>query len=281
MTHDEILKYVENEVKLPVMPTVAAKVVEEAKNPMATADSFGKIILFDQALAARILNIANSVCYRRAIEVENLADAIVRIGLKRIKDLAVGLSSKALFEGSSPLLQELWERSIATALATQALGEVSNKGHDAFIAGLLHNVGKVVLHNLDPDRFEKTIEKSHNDQCSDCEAETELFKVNHPEVAAAIMTKWQMEPDLIDAIRWYVDYDQNPDLSSKARGVAQVVNLANKIVSTHNIAMGSFAEPTDFAEDPTAIDMDVNPKQIDDIAEKTKELFEEERSLFG
>ena len=102
---------------LPVVPVVAQKVMDEMTRVSCSAESLSAIIRGDQALMGRILRIANSAFYRRPIPAKTLEQAVVRLGLGLVRDLAISLSTQSLFKKFGPLETQMWEHSIAVGTA--------------------------------------------------------------------------------------------------------------------------------------------------------------------
>ena len=128
------------------------------RNTDVNADQLTKVIETDQAMAAELLRTANSALYKRSVSVTNIRAAVVRIGLKNVSNLAIGLSAKALHQTVTPRSQKLWQESRTIAAAAQVIAALFKLEEDAYVAGLLHNVGMTLLNNLDSDRFEQAIE---------------------------------------------------------------------------------------------------------------------------
>ena len=161
---DDISSFLLDQTNLPPMPATAMRVVRLCRNSDVNADQLTKVIETDQAMAAELLRTANSALYKRSVSVTNIRAAVVRIGLKNVSNLAIGLSAKALHQTVTPRSQKLWQESRTIAAAAQVIAALFKLEEDAYVAGLLHNVG-IHLNNLDSDRFEQAIEMQLDGRC--------------------------------------------------------------------------------------------------------------------
>jgi HD-like signal output (HDOD) protein len=143
-----ILKYIND---LPVIPSVAIKVINLAENGLDISfKELENIIKIDPGLTAKILKIANSALYARQKEIESLQKAITLLGFKNIKSLVLLVIAAKFFhkEKNIEFYQHFWKHSIITAFIAKTIVTNSDKiemAELAFVCGLLHNIGRVVL----------------------------------------------------------------------------------------------------------------------------------------
>ena len=278
----DVAKLVEKQVDLPAVPTVAAHVVEELSNPHWNAVRLGEIISHDPALTGRILRIANSAMYRRRIEITSLQDALVRIGANTIKSMVMALSTKALFRDFGPIEVALWEHSMACAIATQTIANRvpgANK-NQSFVAGLLHDVGKVVLFNSDPDKFEQAINKCRYENLTSVQAEQAVFSFDHAEVGVILLQKWALSAELQHMVYHHHDIDGSDELPPSERKLTQMMMLADKICLSLGLGVVPLEEEPDWEMEPAAIALGMNSDFVASLAGEIRELFDVERSLF-
>jgi HD-like signal output (HDOD) protein len=135
--------------EIPSLPNIAMEVMKLMNNPNVSLMQIEGLVKQDQAMAARIIKMANSSMYRGAVEITSLQQAMARIGLKNVKDVVVtlGIQSNAFkIPGYEDLLALLWEQSISTALLSQAISASAfGDKEQAFLTGLLSQIGKPVL----------------------------------------------------------------------------------------------------------------------------------------
>ena len=153
---------------LPAMPQVAAKVLELSSDPDTSAQRLQQVIADDQAMTARILKIANSAMYSCSRRVKTLTEAIVMLGFNSIRSLVVTSAARNLYNTNSSRtgLKErlLWEHSIGAAFACRILAAeyAPNLTEEAFLAGLLHDIGKLVLNQKAPREFDEIVQVVYN-----------------------------------------------------------------------------------------------------------------------
>lgn len=186
---------------LPVMPEVAAKVMHLTEGRLDI--SFGeleRIIKADPGLTARILKIANSALYARQKEIKSLQMAITLLGFNNIKVLVLLVTASNLF----PLLRQsgfhvaYWKHSILSAFLSKNLAARCGRAdiaEDAFIAGLLHDIGQVVLACAAPERYQQALDAERLGALLLETIEEQMFDANHREVGGGLLKKWNF-PDL-------------------------------------------------------------------------------------
>jgi HD-like signal output (HDOD) protein len=136
----------------PVMPAVATRMLELTRQDEVDVHALARLIEKDQATAAKLLSIANSAVFKGNSEISGLRDAIVFLGTEQVAQIAVGLASRAVFDGphkagaSAPRFSRLFNHAMTTAFAACAIASKRNRRHSepAFLGGLFHDVGKAV-----------------------------------------------------------------------------------------------------------------------------------------
>ena len=140
-------------LRLPPLPGVAAQVLAINVDGNDGAAELAKLIQQDQSLASNVMRIVNSPSFRGATEIVALQQAIARLGMSRIREMALSVSLKAVLEQQGPydvLVQQGWQRALGTALWAREVARLCRKNvENAYLSGLLHNIGApVVLHRL-------------------------------------------------------------------------------------------------------------------------------------
>lgn len=140
-------------IDLPLLPGVAAEVLSSSLDDHADAARLAELIQQDQALATHVLRVVNSPAFRGAIEIVALQQAIARLGMERIREIALSASLKgALFEGGryQGVADESWQIALAAGLWSKEVARACRKNVEmAYLSGLLHNIGvPLVLHRL-------------------------------------------------------------------------------------------------------------------------------------
>jgi HD-like signal output (HDOD) protein len=139
-------------LQLPAFPAVAMKLQQALQDRNTRVADLEKMIIGDQALASQILRVANSSFYKGLQRINTIQKAIIRLGVRKVAMLAMSVSQRSLYLTRSPLLshymEKLWQHAFASALSSQWLADhcgCKQQADDAFMAGLLHNIGQLVI----------------------------------------------------------------------------------------------------------------------------------------
>jgi len=207
------------------------RTVVKAKKMLASKDSdfkaLERILETDQSMAANILKIANSPYYGLSGMISTLKHAISMLGLKTLSQVitlaGTGDFLSQSLKGYSLTAQELRDHSLAVGFGSRSLAAVVNPAEeeDAFIAGLLHDAGKIML---DPYVAERQLSPETRDQGGICDLEKRVLECDHSEIAADVFSQWLFPANVVDAIRFHHIPDQ-----SGGKELAYIVNAADML----------------------------------------------------
>jgi putative nucleotidyltransferase with HDIG domain len=186
---------------LPTLPVVAQRILTLTDDEETGTEQLAKIIATDQSLTVRILTLANSAYYGHRRQISTLWQAIVVIGWTMLKQVSLSvLICKAMGSGSSRAM--FWRHSLmaANAAASAATRAGAKDSETAYVAGLLHDIGKLILDTSLPTEYAQVRRKVEQEKCSFVEAEQSVFQTDHVEVGAWMAERWQLPPELIAAI---------------------------------------------------------------------------------
>jgi len=202
-------RLVRSGIRLPVLPHVAAAVIEVADSPRASADDLRNAISTDQALVAKLLRVVNSPMYSPRQPVTTVTHAIAFLGFESVRNLALAASfAEVLTSGASGYGLEpgqLWAHSVAVGCAAKLLSEAAKypQPEEAFLAGVIHDVGKLVLSvNMEREYGGAFAQREPGERPFD-EAERACLGFCHAEAGAAVASDWGLPALLCDAIRWH------------------------------------------------------------------------------
>jgi HD-like signal output (HDOD) protein len=216
---------------LPARPQVAAKVLELSSDPETSANQLQQVISDDQAMTGRILKIANSAMYSCSRKVKTLTEAIVMLGFNSIRSLVVTSAARNLYNTrkSRTGLKErlLWEHSIGCAIACRLLAaeRVPGLAEEAFLAGLMHDIGKLVLNLRVPEQFDEVVQIVYNENRPFHVTEAELLGFDHTQVGALLVNKWKLSPMLEEAILNH----HNPEALTPDNPLLLYLDLGNQM----------------------------------------------------
>jgi len=236
---------------IPTLPVVASRVNELINDPTSSASNIADVLKKDQVLTAKILKLANSSYYAIPGGVHDVQRALAFLGFNTVAQLILGLSVFSLFsdiDGEDFKMLDFWRHALATALCTEIIAKKLNykKPEEAFTCGLLHDIGKLVLHEIDAKRLMEITQITKERQCSFTEVEKERDLPGHTFLGEVIAAKWGLPQVIRLAIRYHhQDVTKLDTILPSERPVIQMVRLANTMVVKNKIGKsGDYSEGT-------------------------------------
>lgn len=193
--------------ELPHLPATLLRLVGVVGDPTSTLAQVVDTVRYDQVLTAEVLRACNAACFGLVRRVESLDDAVRLLGTARILQLVLAVHSRALLSrpqaGYGLPAGALWRHSIAVALGAQLLGRRLGlpRAGVLFTAGLLHDVGKVVLNEFVAREYAEIVQRVSAEGCTFCEAEQAVLGCTHPEVGARLAESWALPEAIVRCIR--------------------------------------------------------------------------------
>jgi len=272
-------------IDLPSIPATLARIIQITNSVEASSDEVAAVVMLDQALATKVLRIANSAFYGRRMRCESISQAVVTLGFTSIRNLAASASvvdalfPKQMFPGFS--WQDMWTHSVMCAVSSEAIySRMSSyspgNAEATFIGGLLHDVGKLIFARALPDRFRQIVDTCSKTGTPMYEAEMQMLSMDHAKVGGELAEEWGFSEKLRDAIAYHhapQEAYQNEDL------VLAVCagNMLAKCIGTRYIS-GPGQELTLEAIAGVA---DIAPDGMDEVAETVRERMEECKEILA
>lgn len=234
---DEILNKVDSMTAMPATASRAAQMLEDEN---ASVEEIAKIVEYDPGLTANLLRLCNSAHYKGRSEISSARRAIVRLGmgttLRIVMAKALGPLARAPVAGYDLPPGQFWEHSVAVGLAAQQLSLALNltpQPH-VFTAGMLHDVGKIVMGTfLDLD-VKPILDLAFKHKVSFEEAERKILGIDHAEVGAALLDKWNLPAPVVKAVRWH----HEPENVSADTVCVDLVHAADTLIIESGIGTG-------------------------------------------
>jgi putative nucleotidyltransferase with HDIG domain len=227
---DEIINRLESISSIPTIPLVATRAMEAVRNPDSSMRDIAEIISTDPPLAARVLKVVNSAYYGLMQSVGSLPLALTILGIREIMNLVMGVSVMTMFPDSSGRglfdRHEFWKHSAASAQVGKVLSErlgFQKLGSLAFVGGLLHDIGKIIMDEYMHDEFREAIDLSIDEDIPCYDAESMTVGATHPQIGAWLTKKWKLPDELVTAISSHHS-SQKIEIEDKMK---QIVYLAN------------------------------------------------------
>ena len=222
---------------LPALPHAVARIIELCRDPDVQPGTVHDAIAVDPALTARIVKLANSSFFGFSSKVSSLRHSIVLLGYKRIESLAVAAMSCSMCAaaGDQRWALALWDHSVASAMAARSLARrrIPARTEEAFLAGLLHDMGKAVMMSKFPDAVARAAARVGLSDKSGTEIEYQTLGFSHDQIALLLLRQWKFPEQIVDA----VGHHHRPSGARADPGLTKIVGDASLIASRlgHNL----------------------------------------------
>lgn len=210
---------------LPTIPMVLKRLISIIENPSVSLGEISEFISSDPALTTKVLRMVNSPVYGFPGRISSVSQAVVLLGTNVVKGLLFGVS---VFELMQQSMIGLWEHSLGVAILSRLIAK--RKGlkepEEASVAGLLHDIGKVIFILQLPQEYQKAMDQAEARGITMAEAEKDLLDVTHAHVGAWVAQSWRFPANLVDVI----NYHHRPQLAKSAPAEVAIVHLADILV---------------------------------------------------
>jgi putative nucleotidyltransferase with HDIG domain len=220
VTIDSLLSGVSS---VPSLPLFHERLGEAINHPRSSISDIAKILSEDQGLTTRILKLANSPLFGYFSRIETITQAVTVIGVQQVRDLALAVSVMGLFKGipEDLITMELfWKHSIACGLTARVLATIQREANleRFFVAGMLHDIGRLVMFIAAPDLSRKLIEMSRSEGRLLYDVERECLGFDHGEVGGNLLRNWKLPSRIAEPVECHhrcsqaVQYPHEADL---------------------------------------------------------------------
>lgn len=221
----EIRELLEQTNKLPNVPDVVKELIQQLNNPGAKYDEIAEKVAKDQTLSLKILRLVNSAHFGLARKVSSIDEAVIMLGMARLKTMVIAsgvVGSVKSVEGLD--LKQFWSEAFFVATAARFFAEKSEKvdADMAFTVGLIHNIGRLLLHISKPKLAQAIQTRVDETGCSRSDAEMERLNFVTPQAGQALLDMWSFPAELGEAVLQHKKPTEFEDPSA----LAAVVNLA-------------------------------------------------------
>ncbi|KZX75097.1 hypothetical protein A3715_02350 [Oleiphilus sp. HI0009] len=252
--------------KLPTLPSILADVLDSCQNHDSSFQSLAEIIARDASISARVVAMANSTLYNRGTPIRSLDRALLVLGIDTIRTIVITASIHQFFSGLShgnhEFLKEFWRRSLSCALLAKSLAILTSypKPEEAYLTGLLHNIGELVLsRNFNKEYL--TLREEQPDEDKRLKHELGTFGIDHAELGAQLANEWGLSPYAIDAIRYH--HANTVDILG-AQHLVKILYTASALSNDAQQSMQQSVETTNSL-------FELNPSLISEICRKIDE----------
>jgi putative nucleotidyltransferase with HDIG domain len=237
------LKIALDNIKLPALPQIIPKLQQTINDPMSSASDLAEVISLDPSLSTLLLRIVNSAFYGFPSKIDTITKAVTLIGSRQLYTLAIGAIVLDLLKApiKSFNMELFWRHSVACAVIARAIAaECGRRQRERyFVAGLLHDIGRLALFQAAPDITGGVVSLAQKKSVPVLQAERKLLGFDHGEFGAILLNKWSFPPALTEAVR----YHHFPS-KAKRRDESDIVHLADIVVKASGIGLsGDFYVP--------------------------------------
>jgi len=197
---------------VPSMPTLYFSIMRALVSPNNTIEQIGQIVAQDPAMTAKVLQLVNSSFFNIARNIVSPGEAIQYLGVGRLRSLALSLHIFSCFDRQSiPRLsvERVWDHSLTTAVLAEKIVRAAHGDRDAqdaaYVAGMLHDIGKVLLAANLPQEYGRAIEIASETRIPMIAAERKVFGVSHAEVGAYLLGLWGLPVEIVEAVALHHD----------------------------------------------------------------------------
>ncbi len=246
-------------------PDVCMRLFELIHSPSTSAVDIANVVSVDPNLTTRLLRMANSAFYRFRRKIDTVSRAITVIGTTELYQLVLSISAVKSFTGipnDLVKMETFWKHSVYTGLLARALAERASILHPErlFVAGLMHDIGSLVLYHQRPEAMRDLLLVADGDEEVLYQAEIERFSFSHADVAAHLMDVWQLPDELVVSIKCH----HQPERAEMAKVESYILFLANHLVNE--------SEQGNFMGSPRA-DIRVSGTMLEVVGLSEDELF--------
>ncbi len=224
------------------LPSVAAQVVSLASDPQCDVGKLARVIMSDNAMSVRFLALGNSAAVSHGREIRNLRTALMRLGLRRVRNVALlmGMHDMVPTGADSQWLdaQDFWRFNLATASCAQGLAWLRRTPHDedAWLAGILHAIGLAAMSQRAAPDMVRAAELARAKRITLAQAEMLIFDFHHGEVGGRLLREWNLPEIFIDAVEYLPEEFEDGELPAET--VALVKVLRDAVLTVRAIGFG-------------------------------------------
>lgn len=265
------------EGQLPSIPLIMDELLRIVANPDAALFAVRDILKLDKSIYAKILRIANSVAHREGVvdRISEITEAMQRIGLEKVKQIALQNSVFKIFEeeknGLTYNLESLWMHSVGVALASQSLADIleSQLSENAYACGLLHDIGKVAKFKDSPQTFFKEVRYSMKKKESSHSSESKRNFLQHDLLGALIVEKWGLSEIVKNTTRWHHTLNRNDRINIEDPSIHKLIDIV--ILANHYIHELEFGNSGHLSSAPLPAEFLRRLRLTSELSEACKE----------
>ncbi len=228
---ESIYSHIRESSLLPSLPHVLVKLIDVCDDESVPINAIAPIVAKDTSLTSRVLRLVNSAYFGFVRSFSNLDQAVVYLGAGTIKNLAITASVQQVFKGmknsDSFKIGHFWYQSLLCATLSKRIAQALNyqNAEEAYLAGLLHNIGQLVLFVSFPEEY-ILIQQTQDCEAEKCIREEKLIGITHCEAGSWLLKKWKISPFIADAALYHHHIEEK---ISEGLPLVKIIYLASRI----------------------------------------------------
>lgn len=268
--------------KIRTLPHIVTRLVELVNDEDSTLQDFEEVIRLDPALVARLLTLVNSSYFGLTRKVDSISRAVALLGMKNLHNIAVTDAIQGMLRSNtgstefSP--QQLWLHSAASGICCKMIAEriFTINGDDAYLCGILHDIGLIVEMEGDPELFLRLIDQLTPEGLSITEVEQQLFNTDHGEIGYILSKEWRIPDTIAEAIRDH--HQKNGQIDPKSP--TGILQMSEYIIQQLNFPAIKQGLPLSLPS-PLAAHIQANVEEYKVLAEDLPEEIEKTQKMYG
>jgi putative nucleotidyltransferase with HDIG domain len=279
----ELQKAIGRVTEIDSLPEVTTRIVEIVEDPNATARDMHDVVRSDPALAAKILKVVNSAFYGLPSQIASLERAITMLGLSAVKNIALAASLARMFRAEAVSDQfaarDLWQHCVAVGVCARELGAATEwaQRDEVFVAGLVHDLGLIIVQQLFPDKLRVVSEECVNQPQDFRKAEQTYIGADHQAFGLAIAQRWKFPPHLC----WAIGAHHQPEsIADPHQRFVSLIYIADTICSYGKYGFWLTGQLQENSEEIIER-VKLNAAQVDEVAQQLPDLVQEAEQIFA
>lgn len=270
---DDLVNKIE---ELPPLPSVASQIIRLLSDPNSSPEELETLIGQDQALVAKLIKVSNSVLFAGYQKVASLQRALTRLGVRTVKNLVLAASAHNFFPQNNSRIgiwsQILWHHSVECGMAARriAMRVGYNDPEEAFVGGVVHDIGKLVIMLKLSDKFQQIQKLKEKNNLADIEIEKQVIGYDHQAIGEILLKKWNMPATIQTCVR----YHHNGHTEGQSHTIALIVGYGNYLSHRHGFHAKPGPSDCDTDNPPHLQLLKITPEINADIIENVKADFQ-------
>ena len=268
--------------RLPGLSTTVIKVLETCNNPNSSANDLNRVISLDPVLTGRVLKLVNSAYYGLPSTISSVTRAVVMLGVNTVKQLALSLAILENFydRRSFPAFSadDFWSHSLCVAAAAKSLAAATGvpavEREEYFVAGLLHDLGKIPLHKCAPQEGDRAVRLACEKKWPLPSAEMAVLGIDHGCVGELLAEKWRLSPRVADSLGYH---HQPEEVCEENRAFVRLVAHANRFANIGRIGFAGDCAVEDPPPESLLASIGLTPDILDALHAAVSEEYEKAR----